>query len=133
LSSIQVDQIALDAVEIALELSRRRDSSLKRSSPLPYAVHNEGSSGYYGWLRHDILKYVPRDAMRVLSVGCGGGITEAELVARGSSVVGIERNAAAAAAARERRLAVFGGDVSDVDLVIRNSTAAFTATYWSVP
>ena len=49
---------------------------------------------------------------RVLSVGCGAGNTEAELVARGVDVVGIEINHEAVVAARARGLVVLEGDVN---------------------
>jgi 16S rRNA A1518/A1519 N6-dimethyltransferase RsmA/KsgA/DIM1 with predicted DNA glycosylase/AP lyase activity len=53
---------------------------------------------YYGHFRGSILEHVPTEARRVLSVGCGEGVTEAELVKRGAEVVGIELNNEAAVA-----------------------------------
>jgi methionine biosynthesis protein MetW len=69
---------------------------------------------YFAHLRADILDCVPAAASRILSVGCGKGVTEAVLVGRGSDVVGIELNPAAASEARSRGLTVLEGDVSHV-------------------
>jgi methionine biosynthesis protein MetW len=53
---------------------------------------------------------------RVLDVGCAEGYVAAELLARGCSVVGIERDPRAAAIARERGIEVLGLDVEAVPL-----------------
>ena len=74
----------------------------------------DGLSSYYQWLRTDILRHVPRTAQHVLSVGCGAGATEAELVSRGVDVVGVEINHKAAAVARARGLSVIEGDAQAV-------------------
>jgi 2-polyprenyl-3-methyl-5-hydroxy-6-metoxy-1,4-benzoquinol methylase len=44
---------------------------------------------YHGPVRHDILSLVPKEARRVLSVGCGCGSTESELIKKGIEVTGI--------------------------------------------
>lgn len=71
---------------------------------------------YYSHCREDILECVPADAVSVLSVGCGAGVTESELVSRGIKVVGIELNPDAAEAARQGGLTVLNGDALSVDL-----------------
>lgn len=53
---------------------------------------------------------------RVLDVGCAEGYLAAELVARGCEVVGIEPDARAAAAARERGIEVLELDVETIPL-----------------
>jgi methionine biosynthesis protein MetW len=65
---------------------------------------------YFGHLRTDVLALVPEGAQRVLSLGCGGGRTEAELVKRGASVLGIEPHEPAARAAEQRGLEMLVGD-----------------------
>jgi methionine biosynthesis protein MetW len=70
-------------------------------------------SSYFGRLRRDILAQVPKSTKHVLSVGCGAGLTEAELVRNGITVCGIEMNSDAAAMARKQGLDVFNGDVAD--------------------
>src|SRR4030095_10547556 len=65
-------------------------------------------------MRGDVLAVVPPRARRVLSVGCGAGATEAQLVARGVEVVGIERDSEAAGLARAEGLTIVEGDVGEV-------------------
>lgn len=69
---------------------------------------------YFEWVRHDVLRHVPSRVRSVLSVGCGSGATEAELVKRGVEVCGIELNPAAASAARARGMVVLQGDVAAI-------------------
>ena len=71
------------------------------------------SSEYFSHLRSDILELVPTDLRRVLSVGCGFGATEGELVRRGVAVTAIEINPVAAEAARSRGIEVFVGDAQE--------------------
>ena len=54
------------------------------------------TSSYYSHIRHDVLAHVPPNVKRVLSIGCGEGQTEAQLVARGVQVTAIELNPVAA-------------------------------------
>lgn len=74
------------------------------------AVTGASTDGYFEWQREDVLRLVPNDVQRVLSVGCGAGATEAVLAERGVDVVGIEPNTTAASAARERGLQVICSD-----------------------
>jgi 2-polyprenyl-3-methyl-5-hydroxy-6-metoxy-1,4-benzoquinol methylase len=71
---------------------------------------------YYGWFRSDVIAAVPSTAKTVLSVGCAGGITEAELVKRGVKVIGVEINPEVAKIARQRGLTVLEGDASIIDI-----------------
>lgn len=64
---------------------------------------------YYSHVRSDILDLVPAEAINILSVGCGAGYTEAELVKRGCSVVGIEQFEPAAKVAESHGLEIFAG------------------------
>jgi 2-polyprenyl-3-methyl-5-hydroxy-6-metoxy-1,4-benzoquinol methylase len=73
-------------------------------------------SPYFDHLRTDILDAIPADAKRLLSIGCGAGRTEAELVRRGMVVVGVEVNPQAAQAARHRGLTVLEGDAMQLDV-----------------
>lgn len=75
---------------------------------------------YYSHCREEILHHIPNDVESVLSVGCGSGITEAELVKKGINVVGIELNSDAAEKAKQRGLKVLNGDAMDVAIDIEN-------------
>ena len=98
------------------------------------SVNTEHISPYFEQFRRDVFAVVPSTAKCVLSVGCGGGKTEAELVKRGIKVVGVEINHEAAAIARRRGLIVLEGDVSEVDIVLVASftIALFTQMFWSI-
>jgi 2-polyprenyl-3-methyl-5-hydroxy-6-metoxy-1,4-benzoquinol methylase len=75
-------------------------------------------SPYYDGFRNDVLAAIPPDAKTVLSVGCAGGRTEAELVKRGVKVVGIEMNPDAAKMARGRGVTILEGDATRIDVNI---------------
>lgn len=78
---------------------------------------NTGScSQYFEYFRSEIIDIIPVSAKCVLSVGCAAGRTEAELVKRGTKVVGVEMNPEAAQIARQRGLTVLEGDASDIDI-----------------
>ena len=81
-----------------------------------YCPNKHTDFSYYENMRRDILTYIPKDVKCILSVGCGAGITEAELVKSNIKVVGIEINHKAAMAARERGIIVLEGDALDIDL-----------------
>ena len=68
------------------------------------------ADNYFAHCRRDILAEVPAGCRNVLSVGCGAGATERELVKAGARVVGIEPYPAAAAVARQRGIVVIEGD-----------------------
>ena len=75
---------------------------------------------YFGHLRLDVLGHIPANAERILSVGCGAGVTEAELVRGGARVTGIELQPGPAAAARQRGLEVLEGDVESINASLRD-------------
>jgi 2-polyprenyl-3-methyl-5-hydroxy-6-metoxy-1,4-benzoquinol methylase len=71
---------------------------------------------YFEHFRKDVLAVVPPGAKSVLSVGCGAGRTEAELVKQGIAVVGVEINPQAAQMARQRGIIVLEGDATKIDV-----------------
>jgi len=73
-------------------------------------------ANYYDVMRKDVLQAIPCSAKVVLSVGCAAGRTEAELVKRGMTVVGVEIHEEAANLARQRGLVVIQGDAVSVDV-----------------
>lgn len=68
-----------------------------------------------------LLRHV-RDGERVLDVGCSSGYLARPLVARGCSVIGVERDPAAAAAARAVCEDVLVGDVEAMELPLEPGT-----------
>lgn len=79
------------------------------------AAPSEGKKNYFTHLRADVLAMVPEQARSFLSVGCGSGRTEAELVKRGCRVTGIELDPGAAEVARENGLEMLEGDVGHIN------------------
>jgi len=73
---------------------------------------------YYEWFRKEVYDAIPGSARRVLSVGCAGGLTEAQLVKRGIDVIGVEMNHEAAELARHRGLTVLEGDAATMDVTM---------------
>jgi 2-polyprenyl-3-methyl-5-hydroxy-6-metoxy-1,4-benzoquinol methylase len=77
------------------------------AAPLP-------ADPYRSHCRKDLLPFVPAEARSVLSVGCGRGATEAELVRRGIEVVGIELDPLAAVAAHQHGVIVLEGEAGQL-------------------
>ena len=71
---------------------------------------------YYDTPREDILRLVPRDSRRVLSVGCGAAATEEALQSPGREIVGIELNQEMARLAGPRISEVLVGDAESLEL-----------------
>lgn len=78
------------------------------------AKEKYSKEGYFSHLRHDLLALIDWTPQRVLSVGCGEGRTEAELVQRGAKVFAIELNPSAAASASSRGISVVVGSVDEM-------------------
>lgn len=66
--------------------------------------------------REDLLSFLPVDAKRILDVGCADGGLSAGLKQNGAEVVGVEKNKASCAKARERLSKVFLADIEKFDL-----------------
>jgi len=63
-------------------------------------------TGYHDHIRDDVLTLIPNSAKTILSIGCGAGMTEAQLVNRGCQVTGIELDETAAKRAQKNGLKV---------------------------
>lgn len=85
------------------------------ATPANAPALSDGKKNYFTHLRTDVLAMVPDGARSFLSVGCGSGRTEAELVKRGCSVTGIELDPGAAQVARENGLQMLEGDVGQIN------------------
>lgn len=93
--------------------------SATTGTPMQLQSHGGGvqnDAGYFSRLRTDVLEQVPRDCRHVLSVGCGQGATEAELIKLGMKVTGIEINPEAATVARSRGLEILEADAQSTAL-----------------
>jgi len=65
---------------------------------------------YYEKCRNDVLELIPRRCKRLLSVGCGCGATEAQLMQRGVQVVGVPLDPIIAESAKTRGLHIVPPD-----------------------
>lgn len=71
--------------------------------PVPTGIENiQWYKRYYEPAREEVFAAVPKDAQRILSIGCGDGTTEAVLLERGMRVVGIPLDAVIAESAKAR-------------------------------
>ena len=92
-----------------------------RAERAPTAVTRPAVAGrnpcYYRWPRPEVMELIPRQAKRVLDVGCAAGMLGQEIKRRQQcEVVGIELDAAAAAEACRRLDHLIEGDVETLDL-----------------
>ncbi|MGE4480320.1 methyltransferase domain-containing protein [Acidocella sp.] len=73
---------------------------------------------YPGFANPELLEKIPLTARTILDVGCAGGALGADYLRRNPScrVLGIERDEAAAAQARQRLTEVFTGDVEETPM-----------------
>ena len=84
--------------------------------PASALVHFESKLLYRRWTKsynekvcHELLALVPRDAKRILSVGCGSGDTEVALKNRGAEVTALPLDSVIGAAAEKRGIDVVYG------------------------
>jgi len=67
------------------------------------------SKSYYEPASSDLLAFVPQEASRILSVGCGWGALEAALISRGARVAGIPLDSVIAPCAASRGVEMVAG------------------------
>ena len=100
--------------------SRTAVGFIARPAPAISSIETTNGSQdpfYFGHARPEVLALMPETVRVVLDIGCGAGrLGEAIKARQPAEVVGIELNAAAAAAARRRLDQVFVGDVEGLDL-----------------
>jgi 2-polyprenyl-3-methyl-5-hydroxy-6-metoxy-1,4-benzoquinol methylase len=98
-----------------------------------------GEFKYFNNIRPEMLDFVPKDAARILEIGCGEGVFGSQLARRqGAEVWGIEPNRAAAEIAATRLFkaenGMFGGNVSaprkHFDCVIFNDVLEHMPDPW---
>ena len=68
---------------------------------------------YYGHTRPEMLQFIPKDAKRILEIGCGQANFSSQLVKEGVEVWGIEPNTKAANDASVRIFKVLNGCLDD--------------------
>jgi 2-polyprenyl-3-methyl-5-hydroxy-6-metoxy-1,4-benzoquinol methylase len=79
-------------------------------NPETKVLHAKWSKDYYEPVRKDVLSCIPAEARTVLSIGCGWGATERELVERGVRVLGLPIDAMIAPLAQENGIELVYGN-----------------------
>lgn len=108
-------QLGLDASEFSKQLEallHPRKSSYADGSllePQTKVFHCEWSKDHYEPCRRDLVRMFPPSTRTVLSIGCGWGKTEAELVRKGIEVTAIPLDSVIAACAESRGVKVVHG------------------------
>ena len=118
LPNVYCGKLGLDAGLAKLEIEQLAlladHGDVEAMSPLfephPLRDGDRWNKKYYEGRRDDVLECVPSDARRVLSVGCGCGTTEAELVKRGIEVVAIPLDSIIQTTAASKGITVLAPD-----------------------
>jgi 2-polyprenyl-3-methyl-5-hydroxy-6-metoxy-1,4-benzoquinol methylase len=112
LPNVYCGKIGVDAESANLEIEKLKTLGMNDtiSCPLldPTTNLDDGTwdKKYYEPARDDILSLVPNEVTRVLSVGCGSGSTESELIKQGVEVVGIPLDCVIQASAEAKGIKV---------------------------
>ncbi len=108
-------RLGVDASEFAtqterlLQLGQSKNSSLLE--PETRVFHCEWSKNHYEPCRGDLIGVLPPNTRKVLSIGCGWGETEAELMRQGIEVTAIPLDSVIAACAESRGVEIVYGSL----------------------
>ena len=97
-------------IEALLNLERNGRPRTLLFNPETRLLHAGWSKDYYEGVRNDVLSLLPPAAKNVLSIGCGWGATERQLVAQGVRVVGIPIDSVIGSCAEQHGIEVIYGD-----------------------
>ncbi len=76
-------------------------------------LHGRWSKNFYEKPRDEVLELVPANAKRILSIGCGWGVTEAKLKKRGAHVTAVPLDSIIGAAAAKLGIDVVYGTLAE--------------------
>lgn len=99
-------------IEVLLKL---QDGSCRTGSLFGTESRLKGqaySKDFYEPVRPDIVAAIPKSVRNVLSIGCGWGATEGELVEMGMRVVAVPLDCVISGATAARRVEIVNGDLS---------------------
>lgn len=77
------------------------------------------SKDYYEPVSEDVMSAIPRTARNVLSIGCGSGSTETELIERGLRVVALPLDPVISSGAGARGVEMIHGDIDEIATLAR--------------
>ena len=97
-------------IEAMLELEREGRPRGLLFNPETSVLHAKWSKDYYESVHENVIAAVPIWARKVLSIGCGWGRTEQQLVRRGHRMVGVPMDSVIGACAEDQGIEVVYGD-----------------------
>ena len=95
LSNAYIGKIGTESSEVLIQITALKEivigrrSSCQLFNPCPRLTYPLWNKKFYEPCRNDIIKMIPEQVKCLLSIGCGSGATEAELVKKGIRVVAI--------------------------------------------
>ena len=98
-------------IEALLNLERNGRPRNLLFNPETRLLNAGWSKDYYEGVRNDVLSLVPPAAKKILSIGCGWGATEQQLVKQGVRVVGIPIDSVIGSCAEQRGIEVVYADL----------------------
>lgn len=98
-------------IEALLNLEKQNRPRGLLFAPETKVLNAKWSKDYYEPVREDVISLVPENARNVLSIGCGWGATERQLITRGTRVVGIPMDSVIGACAEESGVEMVYGDL----------------------
>ena len=125
LSNVYVGKTGIESSEFELQLnallatnnnSRSRDTLFQTQTLLNTAKWDKL---YYETCSNDVLELIPTHSKNVLSVGCGWGATEVELIKRGMRVVGIPLDSVIVESLKSRGIEVVYPDFDRANDVLK--------------
>lgn len=107
--------LGVDAPEFAAQTERLLQSRQSKNNsllePETRVFHCEWSKNYYEPCREDLIGVFPPNTRKMLSIGCGWGETEAELVRQGIEVTALPLDSVIAACAELRGVEIVYGSL----------------------
>lgn len=108
-------RLGVDAPEFAVQTERLLQSRQSKNSsllePETRVFHSEWSKNYYEPCRGDLIAVFPPSTRNVLSIGCGWGKTEAELLRQGIEVTAVPLDSVIAGCAESRGVEIVYGSL----------------------
>src|SRR5215472_481374 len=99
-------------MEVLLHSGRGRRATASLLEPETNVFHSEWSKDYYEPCRQDLIALFPENTQSVLSIGCGWGKTEAELLRKGIDVTAIPLDSVIASCAESRGIRIVYSDLN---------------------
>lgn len=98
-------------IDVLLRIERDHLPKEVLFNPETKVFHAKWSKNYYEPSCPEMVSLIPRDACSVLSVGCGWGALEGELVQKGLRVVAVPMDSVIASCAKARGVEIIYGDL----------------------